>query len=52
MAQVQLRIAVSKRWFFRPAFFVIGGLYRLGLIRDLHKASGWLVEHGIRWEAA
>lgn len=52
MAQVELRIAVRKRWFFWPAFFALMGLHRIGAVKDLVRASAWLVEHGIRWETA
>lgn len=41
MAQVQLRIAVRKRWFFWPAFFVALLLVRTGLLRDAESAAHW-----------
>lgn len=50
MAQVQLRIAVRKRWFFWPAFIILVALNRIGLVPDLGKSGSWLAEH--KWRIA
>lgn len=52
MAQVQLRIAVHKRWFFWPVFYGLVALAKIGLVRDFYRAADWLTTHGIVWEAA
>ena len=52
MAQVQLRIAVRKRWFFWPAFYSVFILARLGIVRDSYRAASWIVAHGMIWEVS
>lgn len=52
MAQVELQLKVTKRWFFGPALIVIVLLGRVGLLRDHHKAAKWLADRAMRIEVA
>jgi hypothetical protein len=50
MAEIQVRLYVSKRWYFWPALVLILILGRLRLIRDPNTAGKWLANHAMRIE--
>lgn len=50
MANLTLTFTTRKRWFFWPAFYAIGVLAMVGIVRDLNRAGEWLAVHAMRFE--
>ena len=47
MAQIEVEIAVTRRWFFWPAMLIIVALGKCGFLHDQQRAAKWLADHAM-----